>query len=159
MSLKSCFFFFFHCLLVGLIQDLKTLYQRTFWNDYGVNEMKIYFRNQGWWKEWPENCLWNKDLTHRQKMPGDCRCGKACEDIVSVGEVCEVRVGHSLTPTLTPHQHLTTLCFRHWCVTGVTCSNLHHSVGDKWVTQMLLINLKYKFHFWLVNSKTGRKQQ
>lgn len=45
-------------------------------------------------------------LTHRQQPPHDGGRGEAGEDVVGVGEVCEVGHDDGLTPTLTPHVHL-----------------------------------------------------
>lgn len=135
--MKSCFFPLFAGWFGPKLKDtLSKNFLKWLWRKLNENILQ----KPRLLKKWPEKSLWNNALTHRQEMPGDCWCGKAGEDIVSAGEVCEVRGGHGLTPTLTPHQHLTALCFRHWCVTGMTCSNLHHSAGDKWVTQMLLLH-------------------
>lgn len=48
-------------------------------------------------------------MLHGHKPPHDRGCGEAGEDVVSVGEVREVRQDDGLAPTLTPHVHLPTL--------------------------------------------------
>lgn len=70
--------------------------------------------------------LYSVSLTHGEEMPCDSRRGEACKDIISAGEVSDVRAGYSLTPTLTPHQHLTALSLSCRRMAGVARCHLHH---------------------------------
>lgn len=65
-------------------------------------------------------------LTHGKQPPHDRGRGKAGEDVVCAGEVCEVWQHDGLSAALPPHVHLTALglCCRGVC--GVTGGDLHN---------------------------------